>query len=286
MIRNHAKAPETEKPAPAAAPGAWPLIDAHAHLDGYGQRGAVSLEAALEEIRRHRIFTIGNSMDLPSYERNLEIADLCPYVLPIFGIHPWNAHRYADRLDDLRPALGRSPVIGEIGLDRFFVHDESRYTAQRRVFEFFLDAARAEDKIVIVHVKGAEEEAFEALAARAPRRVVIHWYSGPWEVFRKMADRGFYFTVNLEAAHSEKIARVAREIPADRLLTETDNPGGPRRYLHRPGTPAILFDIIRSLAAARQIEPDDLVSSVWANIKALFGDDTRLAEFLAKISNS
>jgi TatD DNase family protein len=126
MSRNRAKAPETEKPAPAAAHGAWPLIDAHAHLDGYGRRGAVPLEAALEEIRRHRIFTIGNSMDLPSYERNLEIADLCPYVLPIFGIHPWNAHRYADRLDDLKPAADRSPIFGEVGLDHWAVREEAQ----------------------------------------------------------------------------------------------------------------------------------------------------------------
>lgn len=259
------------------------LIDAHAHLDGYVELGPAALDKALAEIALHRIFTVSNSMDVPSYGRNVEIAARCPWVLPVFGIHPWNAHRYADRPEDLEAFLDQSPIFGEIGLDHYFVKTKSRFAAQKKIFELFLRAARDQDKIVIVHTKGAEGEALEILDRHAPVRVVVHWYSGPPGVFRKMVQRGFYFTVGGEVMRSEKIRAIAREIPGNRLLTETDNPGGPKSYLHRSGSPAILLDIIRSLAVVRETTPDDLVSAVQSNIRNLFRDDARLAGFLARI---
>ncbi|GAG02118.1 unnamed protein product, partial [marine sediment metagenome] len=107
------------------------LIDAHAHLDRYGD----ALESALQEIAQHKIFTISNSLDLPSYKRNLEISEMCELVLPTFGVHPWMAPEYADRLEDLHIAIEQSPMLGEIGLDYYFVEDPAEYPAQRKVLE-------------------------------------------------------------------------------------------------------------------------------------------------------
>ena len=95
------------------------LIDAHAHLDKYEE----ALQAALAEIEQQRIFTISSSMDLPSYHRNLEVAERCNWVLPTFGIHPWNALTYADRLSELNSLIERSPILGEIGLDFHWIED-------------------------------------------------------------------------------------------------------------------------------------------------------------------
>jgi len=64
------------------------LIDAHVHLDSYSDE----IDSVLEEISKHRILTISNSMDISSYERNVEIGSACDFVIPTFGIHPWNAH--------------------------------------------------------------------------------------------------------------------------------------------------------------------------------------------------
>ena len=150
------------------------FIDAHSHLDRYTE----DLEQSLDEISQHKIFTISNSMDLPSYERNLEIASRCNLVLPTFGIHPWNAPEYVDSLEDLRKAINQSPMIGEIGLDHHFVRDASQYPAQAQVFEFFLKAASQQGKIVILHTMGAEQEVLRLLRCHNIRRAIIHWYSG------------------------------------------------------------------------------------------------------------
>jgi len=261
------------------------LIDAHAHLDGYDELGPAALDSALEEIARLRIFTIANSMDVPSYERNLEIAARSPWVLPAFGIHPWNAQRYAGRTRELAGPMEQSPVFGEIGLDRFFVRDRSRYPAQQEVFEFFLGAAREQGKAVIVHVKGAEREALETLDRFSLPRVVIHWYSGPFGVFREMVGRGFYFTVGCEVMRLKKIRKIAREVPADRLLTETDNPGGPESVFGRPGTPAIMLEIVRALAEVRGQKAEDVASAVRTNLAQLFSADARLAGCLDRTPN-
>jgi TatD DNase family protein len=178
--------------------------------------------------------------------------------------------------------MARSPIFGEIGLDHYFVKDESRYSAQRDIFEHFLAAARDQGKIVIVHAKGAEREVLEVLDRHAPLRVVIHWYSGPLGVFREMVERGFFFTVGGEVMCRPKIRTIAREVPADRLLTETDNPGGPESYLGRPGTPAFLIDIVRSLAEVRKMPAEELILSVRSNLVNLFQGDDRLAGFLGQ----
>ena len=73
------------------------LIDAHVHLDMYQD----SLEEVLEEIQKYRIFNLNNSSDIPSYKQNLEISKENDLIVPIFGVHPWNAKDYVNRLDDL-----------------------------------------------------------------------------------------------------------------------------------------------------------------------------------------
>src|SRR3972149_6003459 len=198
------------------------LIDAHAHLDHYGDE----LESALGEIKQRHIFTIGNSMDLPSYRRNLEIAEMCDLVLPTFGVHPKRAPQYVNCLNELDKAIEQSPMIGEIGLDFHWVEDSSQTPAQKKVLEYFLAAAREQKKIVNLHTKGAEKEILDLLERYDIRRTIVHWYSGPADIFHALIDYGAYFTIGVEVFSAENIQAIAREVPAGQLLTETDNPGG------------------------------------------------------------
>jgi TatD DNase family protein len=252
-------------------------IDAHSHIDRYDLVDERALASALDEIRQHRILTISNSMDLPSYQRNLEIGERCRWVVPIFGVHPWRAPEYADRLDGLAEAIEHSPMIGEIGLDHHFVEDPSAYPAQRKVLEFFLEAAREQDKIVTLHTKGAEGEILALLDQVDLRRVIVHWYSGPLDVFRELVARGVYMTVGIEVLYSEQIRTIAQEIPLGQLLTETDNPGGPSGFLGEPGRPVLIQEVVRGVAAARGTTAEAILRAVQANWRALIGEDPRLS---------
>jgi TatD DNase family protein len=259
------------------------LIDAHSHIDRYDLVDERALDSALGEITQYGIFTITNSMDLPSYRRNREISHICDLVLPIFGVHPWNAPEYAGRLKGLGEAVEQSPMIGEIGLDHYFVEDTSTYPAQKKVLEFFLAAARDQGKIINLHTKGAEKQVLQLLDRYEMVRVIVHWYSGPLDIFTEMVARGVYFTVGIEVLHSEHIQTIARRIPSRQLLTETDKPGGPKGFIGGPGMPALLNDVVRGIAKARKTTGEAITRTVQANLLKLIRDDPWLADIYGKM---
>jgi TatD DNase family protein len=245
------------------------LIDAHAHLDKYG----ADLDGALAEIERHGVFTWAVSMDLPSYRRNLEIAALSGRVLPTFGVHPRRAPEYAERLRELSPWIERSPAIGEVGLDSHWVEDSSQYPAQKKVLDYFLAAAKEQNKIVNLHTKGAEKKILERLERYDIRRAVVHWYSGPLDLLGALIDYGAYFTFGVETMTSEEIRRIARAVPLGQMLTETDNPGGLEWLNGAVGMPGIILQVIEAVAAARRETPAAVTQAVEDNFRRLAGDD-------------
>jgi TatD DNase family protein len=253
------------------------LIDAHAHIDRYDLLGEEALRSALHEIDHHKIFTLSNSMDLPSYERNLEIAERSEWILPLFGIHPWNAPEYASRLEDLEGPIARSPILGEIGLDFHFVEDRSAYPMQKRVFEHFLTAAQEQGKIVCLHTKGAESAVLEMLGDHELPGVLVHWYSGPQDTFKAFIERDFFFTFGPELLTSEYIRYLAGQAPLDRLLTETDNPGGPKSLIGHPGMPHLIIDVADKLAELRGLDRDEMIRIVQSNLQKLARRDPRLS---------
>jgi TatD DNase family protein len=253
------------------------LIDAHCHLDRYRE----NLAYALEQIKQHRIFTMSNSMDLPSYKQNVKIATTSDLILPVFGIHPWNASEYVGCLNDLDWAITESPMLGEIGLDYYFVSETSRYDDQRKVFEHFLKAVSRQRKIVIVHTKGAESETFQLLKKYNTDRVVIHWYSGPWHVLKAMVEHGFYFTIGVEVLFSQHIQDIARSLPAELMLTETDNPGGKESLTGTIGTPLLIKDIIAKLAEIRGTSDQIIMTTVHNNLIRLGDNEPWLARVQA-----
>jgi TatD DNase family protein len=250
------------------------LIDAHVHLDKY----AAELDSALRQIEEHRVFTVAVAMDVPSYERSLEIATESELVLPTFGIHPRRAPQYADRLGELSPLIQQIPAIGEIGLDFHWIKDKSLYPAQRKVLEYFLAAAREQKKIVNLHTKGAEKTILELLEKYDVRRAIIHWYSGPIDILRAMIQFGAYFTVGVEVAYSDSIKAIAKEIPNHLLLTETDNPGGLKWLKGVVGMPNDIQKVLDVLAQVRDSSPELIARTVHANFLRLIENDRWLAD--------
>ncbi len=258
------------------------LIDAHAHLDGYGKE----LEPALGEIEGHRILTIAVSMDLPSYQRNLEIGERCDLVLPTFGVHPTRAPQYADRLRELSNAVVQSPMIGEIGLDFHWVEDSSQYPAQKKVLEYFLAAAREQKKIVNLHTKGAEKEILDLLERYDIQRAIVHWYSGPLDILRALIEYGATFTVGVEVLYSQQIQTITRQLPSERLLTETDNPGGLKWLRGTIGMPQVIREVVQAIAELKQTTAETITKTVYNNFMRLAKDDPWLADIRARVGDS
>ena len=237
------------------------MIDAHAHLDRYGE----NLPRALEQIRALSIRTLGVSMDVSSFCETLRIAAAEPLIVPAFGVHPWEAFRFASDLTQLDGSVEEALAIGEIGLDYHFVKDESRFEAQRTVFEYFLDAAERSGKLINVHTKGAETAVLESLRKRELQAVIVHWYSGPPELIDDFLDLGVYFTVGVEVLHSELIRMLTAKLPADRLLTETDNPGAWEWMAGEVGYPDLVEKVEEAVASIREISRNELTAQIERN---------------------
>jgi TatD DNase family protein len=253
------------------------LIDAHAHIDKYGDE----LNAALTEIQERRIFTIGTAMDLPSYRELRSIAERCDLVLATFGVHPRRAPDYANRLRELNAHIEASPAIGEIGLDFHWVKDTSEYPAQLKVLEYFFAAAREQKKIVNLHTKGGEKNILELLERYDIQRAIVHWYSGPLDIFRALIQLGAYFTVGVEVWYSDAIRAIAREIPDHLLLTETDNPGGLKWLKGVVGMPKDIEKVVNALAELRDSSPELISQTIQENFLHMIKDDPWLGHVRA-----
>jgi TatD DNase family protein len=258
------------------------LIDAHVHLDKYGDL----LDDALREIDEQRIFTVATAMDVPSYLELQKIGDRSDLVLPTFGIHPRRAAEYASQLRDLGRYIEVSPAIGEIGLDFHWIKDTSTYPAQRKVLEYFIAAAHDQKKFVNLHTKAGEKEILDLLEKYGVKRAIIHWYSGPMDILRAMIQYGCYFTIGVEVFYSDYIKEIARTIPDHLLLTETDNPGA-LRWLKKNdeiGMPTAIKNVVEALAELRHSMPEQIVELVHENFAMLVANDPWLRKFSAIIS--
>jgi len=262
------------------------LIDAHVHLDKYGDL----LDQALKEIEEHRIFTVATAMDVPSYLELQKIGEHSDLVLPTFGIHPRRAAEYADRLPEFSRYIEMSPAIGEIGLDFHWVKDASTYPAQRKVLEYFIAAAAEQRKFVNLHTKAGEKEILDLLEKYDLRRAIIHWYSGPLDILQAMIDFGCYFTIGVEVLYSDYIKEITKLIPDHLLLTETDNPGA-LKWLNKNeeiGMPAAIQNVVDKVAELRQSTSKLIEHLIHANFSRMIKDDPWLYEIRNRLlpSNS
>jgi len=244
------------------------LIDTHCHLNIYlSKRFGKNINNALNQIQKNKILTLTMSMDMASYKQNMDIAEKSKFIIPAFGIHPWNAHKYVGKIDLLERLIKENSLIGEIGLDYFFVKDKSRYSAQKKIFEFFLK--RTKNKVISVHSKGAEKDVLKLLKKHQNRRVVIHWYSGGTETLKEMINEKYYFSIGPEIMFSDHIKKIVRLIPLKQILTETDNPDGPKSIMGKKGMPILIKDVISAIAKIKGKSSKQMEKTVEDNFKRL-----------------
>jgi len=243
------------------------LVDAHAHIDWYTD----ALPEALEQIEKLRIQTMSVAMDVPSYQKTIEIARCCPLVIPTFGIHPWEASRYADKLIELDRFLEETPVIGEAGLDFHYVKDKDLYPAQLKVFEYECSWAHRLSKSMNLHTRGADCEVLEMLRRYNIGKSIVHWYAGPISLIEEYLAAGCWFTVGIDVLNPRKTPGIAAILPLERILLETDNPDGYRWFAQEIGMPDLLLKILEKVAVIRGMTTSELEHRLWQNWQDFFG---------------
>jgi TatD DNase family protein len=252
------------------------IVDAHVHLDNY----EADLDRVIDEINKYKIFTLNVSMTPEGYLKSKGIFDNSKFVINCIGVHPWCAHKYSDNLELMDKYIAESPAIGEIGLDLYWVKDKSLFPKQRKVFNYFMEAASVQKKIVNLHTKGAEDEVLQKIKDYNLINPIVHWYSGPEKLIKKYLDIGAYFTVSPELIFSKKIQSILKKIPRDRLLLETDNPEGCQWLTGEIGYPSYILKVVEGVAQIMHLSEEEVINLNMNNFRNVFSGSSVVLEKL------
>jgi TatD DNase family protein len=191
------------------------------------------------------------------------------------GVHPNSASEYGPaaraRIEELLTEE-RVVAVGETGLD--FYRHRSPVDLQRRSFLEHIELAHTFDKALIVHTRDSVDAALEMLRAGPPKRLVFHCWSGDLAQLNGAVEAGGYisFAGNVSFKNADDLRTVAREVPVDKILVETDSPFlTPVPHRGKPNEPAFVADVGTALAAIMGLSVEDLAAVTRANARALFG---------------
>ena len=245
------------------------MIDTHAHLDACAD-GPYELVERARAAGVVRIVAVGSGLE--SCRTAVAIAERHQGVFAALGIHPHQAGDETENLESVGDlfASDHAVAVGETGLD--FYRDWAPRDAQRRLFERHLELAHDLGKPVVVHTRAADEETAAVLEG-FEGAVIMHCFSSP-RLLETALERGYYvsFAGNVTFPNASELRLAAVQVPADRLLVETDSPYlAPQPVRGRPNEPAHVVHIVAGLAAARGEDTAGLARRIDANATAAFG---------------
>lgn len=256
------------------------MIDSHCHLADevfvadlaavVGRAGAAGVTSAM---------CILSADEPEELARASRVSAAWPAVRFAAAIHPHRAGAYAGRPDEAAriareaAAAVRAIAIGEIGLD--YHYDFSPRDVQRAVFAAQVGVALDLDLPVVIHTREATDDTVGVLREAGPGGVrgIMHCFSGTTDEARVALDLGFYISLAgiLTFPKAESVREVARFVPADRLLVETDAPFlAPVPHRGRRNEPAWVAETLTRLAEVRATGVEAMDAQVAENFRALF----------------
>ncbi len=256
-----------------------PLIDTHCHLDV----AAFDPDRALVLARARAVGVeaiVVPAIDAAGWPGLLALCRAHADLYPALGLHPVATHRHRDGdLAGLERLLadGELVAIGEIGLD-YHLREADR-ARQRDLFFRQLQIARDAALPVLLHVRKAHDEVLAALRrSGGTRGGIAHAFNGSLEQARAYLGLGFRlgFGGMLTFERSTRLRRLARELPPEAIVLETDAPDmtvASHRY--QRNSPEYLPEVLAALAAVRDAEPAEIAAQTTANARAVLGLDER-----------
>jgi TatD DNase family protein len=255
------------------------FIDSHAHIDGDDFDN--DREAVIERAHAAGVSVILNvgigDPHSGALERAVELGKAHKNVYTAIGTHPHDARLYDDAAEEkIKNLINDEHVIawGEIGLD--FHYDNSPRDVQLEVFKRQLRAARECDLPVVIHTREAETETIEILRSEyegAQRRGVFHCFSGSMDLAQHAIEIGFMISFSgiVTFKKAEELRAVAKQVPLDRLLIETDCPYlTPIPYRGKRNEPAYVVEVARCLAGLHGVELEEMARITTDNFNRFF----------------
>jgi TatD DNase family protein len=262
------------------------LVDSHAHIDF--PQFAEDREAMLERAQAAGVtalLAIGTGPGPEKLDAALPYAEKYDWIYASIGIHPHEAKLATPEHLQRLTELAKHPKViawGEIGLDYFY--DHSPRDIQQKIFREQLHLAREAKLPIVIHCRDAWDDCQQILdEVWKPTGIggILHCFSGTAEQAQRGLDAGFMisFAGNSTYPKTQNIRDVARDLPLDRILIETDAPFlAPQPYRGKRNEPAYVAEVARTLASVRNLQPEEIAAATATNFRRFF--------HLARPSNS
>jgi TatD DNase family protein len=252
------------------------LIDSHCHIDmPQFDQDRAEVVARAREAGVENMLVVGGVDEEGGHQRALRVAQELGFPCSA-GVHPHEARLYNDDIDGELRGLARDRLIvaiGEIGLD--FHYDHSPREAQREAFRRQLQLAKDVGLPVIIHTREADKETIAILEHEEAEEIggVIHCFTGTRELAERALVLGFCISFSGIVAfpRAETIQEVARMVPRERLLVETDAPFlAPPPHRGKRNEPAFVVEVARAVARLRGEPLEDLSRPLLENFMRAF----------------
>lgn len=252
------------------------LIDTHTHidLDNFKDRFDEVIETAKE-------YGVGKvvipGVEPSGFGRIVELCEKYDNVYGAVGVHPEELGTYNDEAENLIREYLKHPKIiaaGEIGLDYYW--DKSQVERQKEIFEKQIMLAKEAKKPVLVHDREAHLDTFEILKKTDAKEtgVVMHCFSGSPEFALECVREGFYIALGgvVTFKNAKKAKEVAKAVPLERLLLETDAPYmAPVPFRGKENQPAYVKIVAQEIADLRGISFEEVEQATTANAERVLG---------------
>ncbi len=253
------------------------LVDSHCHINCL--KGAESPDVVDDYLQAAKQAGVGEllcvSIDWETYSEVLSIAENHNQVYASVGVHPNHDEGYEPTIDDLLEKAAHEKVvaIGETGLDYFRTQGDVEW--QRDRFRTHIAAAKECKKPLIIHTREAREDTIRLLQENnaAEAGGVMHCFTETWEMAKAAMDMNFYvsFSGIVTFKSATEIQEVAKKIPADRILIETDSPYlAPVPFRGKQNQPAYVKHVAEFVAELRNISVEELAEQTTQNFHRLF----------------
>jgi TatD DNase family protein len=256
------------------------LVDSHCHLDFPGL--AEDIPKLLKNMADNGVgWALCAGVTLERFPRMLDIVRAHPNLFAAVGVHPDTEEpaREADEATLLQLAADPKVVaIGETGLDYYRLTGDLEW--QRERFRTHIRAARACGKPLIIHTRAAAADTLRLLREEKAEEVggVFHCFTETADVARAALDLGFHvsFSGIVTFKNAVELKEVARSVPLDRLLVETDAPYlAPAPYRGKTNQPAWVLHVAEEIARLRDMPLEALAVATTDNFFRLFGSASR-----------
>ncbi len=249
------------------------IFDSHAHYDD--EQFDEDRDQIIEEIKNSNVIGVLNcGSSFYGAQKSVELAEKNDFFYAAVGLHP----EYADEVDDnmiekLKQLAKSSKVkaIGEIGLDYYYKENPPR-EIQKKAFIKQMELAEELQLPVVIHDRDAHEDTLNIIKKFPKVKGVVHCFSGSLEFARQCIKLGYYigFTGVVTFKNSKKIKEVAKEIPLERMLVETDCPYmSPEPNRGKRNKSNYIKFIIEKLAEIKSVQPSIISEKTCENIKDL-----------------